>query len=1112
MNAIEPKTERVLYEFEDFRVDPVRRRLLRAGEPVPLTPKAFAILLVLLEKRGEVVEKEALIQKVWPDTFVTEANLTQNISSLRKALGERAQDSRLVLTIPGQGYSFVGEVYEVPRPMTGEIHLSSLFPGLIETPPFGTPVPEPSSSKPDPPDVVDGAALEPEPVPPPVLEIPAPPARLEVETAPQAALVTAPQAALMTAPKAPLVTSTEAPVETAVVPAPGTARPVRPVRRRLLWAGLFLLFLMTGAAVSYLYLKGTAPRQAVQASSTPGTVLPAANRTSIALLKMRNLSGRPQDNWLAVALPEMLMTELAVGSQLRVISGEEVSRVQRSLKIPDTDSPGPEALKKLHGRLGANLLVVGSYTSLGSESGGKIRIDLRILELPAGTTKASFFEVGTLSELFDLVPRAGTQLRRHLGSRALSPQQAIATQALRPTNNAAAQFYFEGLERLRANDSFTATKYLNEAAKADPGSAPIHSALSEAWADLGYDTRAAEEAEKAVELAGSLPKDAQLAVQALHSTAKKEWNKAAEIYKSLWTFYSDDLEYGLQLAHSYSMDGQGAQAKAMIAELRKLPSPLGDDPRIDLEEAEIAMRMSDVTTQKAVAEKALAKGRKLGETQVEARALSLKAEAWLLTGRPQQATIFFQQAQKLYERAGNLPAAERLFTHLGVALHEQGQLEEAREMYEKSLQSAERTGSAGGIALLKANLGLLYQDMGDIPRAEAQLRDSHKAFEQVGDPIRVMRTLYALATVLLSKGDVAEAGEGFGTVLSRAQQMGSRLEKARALDGQAQILAHQGSLTEARKRQEQALNLVQPLANPTLNAALQTSSADVLARFGDLKRSQRRLEQALATRREANDRLSIGQILGLLSQLAYERGELAGARTHAAEQLRTGQETGARQILAQAHQNLGRVSLALDDLPGAERHLQEARKIAQDRGLTLDLTSIQLDLARLALAQGDSGGAARQAGKAAGWFRQRRLTGDEAQALVVRAEGLRREKQLAEAQEIGGRLRTMAVQSEDLPLQIAILIQTARVDAESGEVGGALTQLKQAVEQTGKSGLVASGFEARLALGAFQLERQDRVAGREVLQSLLQDAEAKGYRRIARLAAQVLRAEPSRLG
>ena len=81
------RAKKRVYEFDGFRVDPVRRRLLKAGELVPLTPKAFSILLVLLESRGLVMEKEDLVQRVWPDTFVTEANLTQN-SPLSAKLSE----------------------------------------------------------------------------------------------------------------------------------------------------------------------------------------------------------------------------------------------------------------------------------------------------------------------------------------------------------------------------------------------------------------------------------------------------------------------------------------------------------------------------------------------------------------------------------------------------------------------------------------------------------------------------------------------------------------------------------------------------------------------------------------------------------------------------------------------------------------------------------------------------------------------------------------------------------------------------------------------------------------------------------------------------------------
>src|SRR6185369_10086665 len=93
--------DRTCYEFDDFFVDPVRRLLLRDGEPVPVTPKALSILIVLLEQPGEVVEKPDLIEQVWGGSHVSEANLTQNVFALRKCLGEKANDSRYVVTVPG---------------------------------------------------------------------------------------------------------------------------------------------------------------------------------------------------------------------------------------------------------------------------------------------------------------------------------------------------------------------------------------------------------------------------------------------------------------------------------------------------------------------------------------------------------------------------------------------------------------------------------------------------------------------------------------------------------------------------------------------------------------------------------------------------------------------------------------------------------------------------------------------------------------------------------------------------------------------------------------------------------------------------------------------------
>jgi DNA-binding winged helix-turn-helix (wHTH) protein/TolB-like protein/Flp pilus assembly protein TadD len=98
------------YEFGRFRLDASERVLLRDRDPVPLTPKVFDILLALVERGGHIVEKDDLMKKVWPDTFVEEGNLTQNVSLLRKALGENRDRPQFIETVARRGYRFVAAV------------------------------------------------------------------------------------------------------------------------------------------------------------------------------------------------------------------------------------------------------------------------------------------------------------------------------------------------------------------------------------------------------------------------------------------------------------------------------------------------------------------------------------------------------------------------------------------------------------------------------------------------------------------------------------------------------------------------------------------------------------------------------------------------------------------------------------------------------------------------------------------------------------------------------------------------------------------------------------------------------------------------------------------
>src|SRR5262245_11964791 len=104
------------YAFGSFRIDPSERVLRNNGEIVPLTPKVFQTLLVLVESAGRVVQKQEFLDRIWPGVFVEESNLNVNVSILRKALGDDSRTHRYIETVPKRGYRFVASVQKLQLP------------------------------------------------------------------------------------------------------------------------------------------------------------------------------------------------------------------------------------------------------------------------------------------------------------------------------------------------------------------------------------------------------------------------------------------------------------------------------------------------------------------------------------------------------------------------------------------------------------------------------------------------------------------------------------------------------------------------------------------------------------------------------------------------------------------------------------------------------------------------------------------------------------------------------------------------------------------------------------------------------------------------------------
>lgn len=141
--------------------------------------------------------------------------------------------------------------------------------------------------------------------------------------------------------------------------------------------------------------------------------------------------------------------------------------------------------------------------------------------------------------------------------------------------------------KLRVFDALAAHELLEKAVAAEPNYALAHSALAAAWSDLGFDGRAQQEAKKAFDLSVKLSREERLSVEGSYHQMAREWNQAAEVYRTLWESFPDNLDYGLRLMAAQVSGGHGKEALATLGALRHLPPPASEDPRIDLAEGSI---------------------------------------------------------------------------------------------------------------------------------------------------------------------------------------------------------------------------------------------------------------------------------------------------------------------------------------------------------------------------------------------------------------------------------------------------------------------------------------------------------------------------------------------
>jgi DNA-binding winged helix-turn-helix (wHTH) protein/tetratricopeptide (TPR) repeat protein len=755
------------YQFGEFELFPNQGALWRAGVRVPLMPKPMATLLVLVDRAGETVSKDELLAEVWNGMAVEENNLTQSISTLRKALGEKRGENRFIATEPGNGYRFVAAVTR------------------IEDAPFATAEAVISSG-------TNGITHEP--------------------------------------------------------------APVRRSRLPLLLAAACLLCLIAGVV---LWMRRSSEN--------------AIRRKSIAVLHIRDLSKAGSEAWLQTALSEMLTSELAASGKLHAIPAEDVARWRSDLGTTPERARQADLMRLARNSFGADTFVLGSYLVTGTCPDCRVRVDLGLFDAGTGDQIATIIDEGSAQDLLDLTTRLGGKLRAGLG---VDGTPAMPARWPAPS---AMKEYAEGLKELRLMDPMAARDHLQAAVVADPGNALIHSALSDAWTALGYGGRAIEESKRAFELSSSLGRLDQLGIEGRYRASSQQWDRAIDIYRDIFRLFPDSFEDGLNLARAQFRARKLADSLVTLRILRLLPPPAGNNPWIDLLEAQVAGSANDYPKTREYAHRAAVEAQSRGARYLFARARLLEGGA-MQNLRDPNFYVVQTEARKVCEELGDRQCVSQMWRIHGNYLYFNGKFAEARESYLAGVSVARELGDRGEQANLLTGLAVVAESNFEWPQAEQSLQEAISLKKETGyNPSQIQTELVEL---YLRSGRAADAGRTADEAYSEAQKNNAHEDLGTLLQMRGTLARLEGRLNIAQEMDEKGVAELGVSKAPfTLTLALAALSSTLTAR-GDLVAAEKRLaETTSSSSPEALGSVELARAELLLAQGQFQKAEQEAQRS-----------------------------------------------------------------------------------------------------------------------------------------------------------------------------------------------------------------------------------------
>jgi tetratricopeptide (TPR) repeat protein len=644
-------------------------------------------------------------------------------------------------------------------------------------------------------------------------------------------------------------------------------------------------------------------------------------RPTVAVLGFKNQTDAREADWVSTSLGDMLASELAAGDLIVPTPGETVARMKIDLALPDEASYSADTIERVRRALGCDYVVYGAFFDSGKAAGGRIELTLQLQRTKNGEVVERIKESGTELALPDLAASVGSTLRAKLGLPGISVSQSTELQAAVPSTPDAARLYFEGVGKLRTFDLLGAKDSLLQATASDPNFSLAHAYLAAAWSQLGYDDKAREEAKRGFELSSRLGREDKTLVEARFREISSDWDKATDLYRSLWTLYPENPEYAIRAAEVQIRAGKAADALKTIELLRKRPGPISQDPRLDLKESEAAESISDFSKEKQAALRAAEGARGKASRLLEAEALWRACAAMAMQGDASGAEAACQQSIGISKPTGDLLLVARGYTILGLVAGTQGDPKQSLEQHRQALDFARKIGSRRDITGALTNIGNVLANQGDLAEAQRSYESALAVAQEINDRGQMVTLLNNLATISQTEGKFPVALRLYQQSLDQARSVSDKGGVARAQNNIAFIYLLRGDFLSALENNQEAVKAAEDTGNKSDQAQFLYGLGDIQLDQGKLSEAEEHYQTGLKLATEVGDksavalgRLSLGR-LRLETARAAEAEVLArqAAEEFATEGLRD-LESLARNLLAAALLELDRQKDANDEI------------------------------------------------------------------------------------------------------------------------------------------------------------------------------------------------------